>query len=146
MDLVIRKLWGALFGAVPRESMEAAQWINIHTPAGSVVAVQRQGGALGYWLRRRVIAADRRHALLFGATGQQYDDVVGRLTEAMNEVDPVEVSVKLGQLGADVVVSGSPPPPWARPPCFDIGYAGARLVVITRSESGCGARGTRRPR
>ena len=128
---------GALFGAAPRESVEAARWINANTPAGAVVAVQRQGGALGYWLRRRVIAVDRRHALLFGATGQQYDDTVGRLAAAVGVVDPVEASVRLGRLGADVVVSGSPPPRWARPPCFDIGYEGARLVVITRSESGC---------
>ena len=93
---------------------------------------------MGYWLRRRVVAADRRHALLFGASAKQYDEATRRLDAAYNAVDPEEASTRFRDVGADVIVVGVPTPRWARAPCFLTGYRGDAFAVLIRSKEACG--------
>ena len=124
---------GALFWSSPRELVEAARWINTQTAPNTVVALGLPPSQVGYWLRRRVVAADRRHAMLFGATSEQYDDTMAQLAVALDAADPVQASELLGRVGADVVVIDQPRPPWARPPCFEVGFEGEHYAVVTRS-------------
>ena len=130
-------LEGAIFWATPRETVAAARWINAETPVGAVVAIDPDRRDLGHWLRRRVIAADRRHALLFGAAPEEYSAAVRRLHDAYDAFDPGEAWVLLGSLGAEVVVVDLPAPAWTRPPCFTPGYRGERLAVFLRTTAPC---------
>ena len=130
-------LEGAIFWATPRETVAAARWINAETPVGAVVAIDPDRRDLGHWLRRRVIAADRRHALLFGAAPEEYSAAVRRLHDAYDAFDPGEAWALLGSLGAEVVVVDLPAPAWTRPPCFTPGYRGERLAVFLRTTAPC---------
>ena len=60
---------GAMFWGTPPATVEAARWINRNAPASTVVAVHPDEfeSAFGYWLRRPILLAAERHALLFGA-------------------------------------------------------------------------------
>ena len=128
---------GALFLTSHVESVEAARWINANTSHDAVVAFSPPDRRFGYWLRRRVVAADRRHALLFGATGEQYDDVGHQLLHAYASLNARQAAERFGRLRADVIIVDTPVPRWARPPCFEPGYQGARVAVFTRSDAGC---------
>ena len=130
-------LEGALFWATPGELVTAARWINAEAPPGVVVAFDPKHRSLGYWLRRCVVAGDRRHALLFGATPEEYTDAVRRLERAHDTSDPGEAWALLRSVGADVVVIDLPLATWARPPCFAPGYRGERLAVFLRTADPC---------
>ena len=129
---------GFAFWATPADAVRAARWINERTSLSAVIAADPERHNLGYWLRRRTVIADRRHAVLFGATGEQYDDTLARLRQAYDAANPAEAARRFAGLGADVVIVDSPAPAWAEAPCFDVGYRGARVTVLTRSRAGCG--------
>lgn len=128
---------GLLFGAASRDTVEAARWINARTESDVVVAFRPANRRFGYWLRRRVVAADRRHALLFGATSQHYDDVIRRLDEAYASPSPSAAVSRFRALHADVIVVDLPLPSWASSRCFEVGYSGTRQAVLTRSDRRC---------
>lgn len=85
-----------------------------------------------------VHAADRRHALLFGANSDQYDAVTRCLDDAYASPTAPLANALFGTLGADVIVVDLPSPSWAVSPCFDTGYRGSDLAVLTRSDLQCG--------
>ena len=127
----------AIFWTTPPDTVAALRWINASTPRRSVVAYDPDGGRHGYWLRRPVVIDDRRLALLFGATGAEYDTVARRFHEAYDSDSPAEAADRFDQLGADVIVVDIPSPAWARPPCFLEGYGGPRVGVVTRNPGAC---------
>ena len=128
---------GFLFRVSSTEAVEVSRWINANTPDSSVVAFRPPDRSMGYWLRRRVVAADRRHALLFGASAKQYDEVTRQLDAAYNTLDPEEAWIRFRDVGADVIVVAVPTPRWARAPCFLAGYRGATFAVLTRAGEAC---------
>ena len=127
----------AVFRTTPPDTVAALQWINASTPRQSVVAYDPAKGRYGYWLRRPVVIADRRHALLFGATGAEYDAVDRRLRDAYDSDSPTAAARRFDRLGADVIVVDMPAPTWARRPCFVEGFVSASVGVVTRSREGC---------
>ena len=132
---------GFLFRVSSTEVVEVSRWINANTPDSSVVAFRPPDRSMGYWLRRRVVAADRRHALLFGASAKQYDEATRRLDDAYNALDAEEASTRFRDVGADVIVVEGPTPHWARAPCFLTGYRGDTFAVLTRSKEACSVDG-----
>ena len=76
-------------------------------------------------------------ALLFGATGAEYDTVARRFHDAYDSDSPAEAADRFDRLGADVIVVDIPSPAWARPPCFLEGYGGPRVGVVTRNPGAC---------
>jgi hypothetical protein len=126
---------GALFWPTPVDTVEAARWINSQTPGDAIVAAPPSRPNLGYWLWRRTLIADRRHALLFGATPDMYDDVARRLGEAYRAGEPDEAWRRFDALGADVVLVERPIPSWGRPPCFLTAYDRPTLSILLRQRS-----------
>ncbi len=127
----------AVFWTTSPETVAALRWINTNAPRHSVVAYEPQRGRHGYWLRRPVVVDDRRLALLFGASGAQYDAVRQQLDYAYEAGSPDVAADRFDRLGADVIVVDMPPPIWARPPCFDRGYEGEHMAVVTRVRPAC---------
>ncbi len=68
-------LEGALFWAAPRALVEICREANQRTAPATLVAIEPAvlDSSFGYWLDRRVVIGDRRHALLFGGTAERYD-------------------------------------------------------------------------
>lgn len=128
---------GLWFGPTSAETVRVARWINAHADPQAIVAFAPPNRRFGYWLRRRTVAADRRHALLFGATASHYDWIAERLADAYASSDPAEAHARFTSLEAGVVVVSLPLPVWARPPCFELGFRGPTLAVLTATSRGC---------
>jgi hypothetical protein len=123
---------GALFWPTSIATVRAAQWINDHAPASAIVASPPSRPNLGYWLWRRTVTSDRRLALLFGASGAEYDDTARRLQAAGEAATMGDAWRDFGALSADIVLVDGPVPAWGRPPCFHAGYERDDLTVLVR--------------
>ena len=129
-------LEGAMFWATPPANVEAARWINRNAPPATVVAVPTEelaGSQVGYWLRRPVLLADKRHALLFGASAEQFDDAQAAVQRAFSTADPAVASTEFVALGADqvmVAATSSSVGGWIDSPCFEAVFQNELWVVL----------------
>ncbi|HEX9808785.1 MAG TPA: hypothetical protein VGC25_04180 [Alphaproteobacteria bacterium] len=155
-------LEGAWFWAAPPATVEASAWINANAPAGAPVAVHPDEltSAFGYWLRRPLLLADERHALLFGAGPEEYEDARVALAGAYAAASPEQAARRFDALGAVVVLIGAggsglsteppgPRPPaairdaqplprsWLRGPCFEVVHRNELWLVARRVAGAC---------
>lgn len=106
-------LEGALFWAAPRELVEICRDANRRTAADTLVAIEPGvlESSFGYWLDRRVVIGDRRHALLFGGTAAGYDtaaQAVAASAAALRAAAPCSaVSAAASSKPRALIVSGS---------------------------------------
>jgi hypothetical protein len=154
-------LEGAWFWAAPPATVEASAWINGNAPAGAPVAVHPDEltSAFGYWLRRPLLLADERHALLFGASREEYGRARAALVEAYGSASPEQAARRFDALGAVVVLIGTaspgqPPPPgdpgppgasqaaprtrsWLDGSCFEVMHRNELWLVVQRVAGAC---------
>ncbi len=74
------------FWAAPRELSAATTAIGASSPPATEVAIEPAvlDTPFAYWLNRRLVIGERRHALLFGGTAERYD-ATARAVTAMAE-------------------------------------------------------------
>ncbi len=130
-------LEGAMFWSTPPATVEAARWINRNAPASAVVAVHPDEfePAFGYWLRRSILLADERHALLFGAAPEVYERAAVELGEAFASESPEVGASRFDGVGGGYIVVGADglANPWGRRPCFEIVHANERWGIVHRT-------------
>ncbi|MCH7826141.1 MAG: hypothetical protein IH849_15200 [Acidobacteria bacterium] len=130
-------LEGAMFWSTSPATVEAARWINRNAPASAVVAVHPDEfePAFGYWLRRPILLADERHALLFGAAPEVYERVAVELGEAFASVSPEVGAARFERVGGDYIVVAAEglANPWGRRPCFEVVHANERWGIVRRT-------------
>ena len=140
-------LEGSLFWATPSTSVEAIRWVNDNTAPGAVVAIRpaEYETNYGYWLRRPVVLAGRRLALLFGADPSHFDLTADALEAAYVETDADEAFAQFVALEADVILvrSASQDPAWATLPCFRIPHRNEDWLVVLTDATACA--GSRSP-
>ena len=141
-------LQGTLFWSTEPGLADAGVWINENTPRDDAVAVHPEdfNRYFGFWTRRPFVLADARHALLLGASEEQYAATSQRLVEAYSSVAAEEAARRFEALGADTIIirAGPAASPWAEAPCFDIGHRNADWLVVQRRGGSC-ADGAPRP-
>lgn len=128
-------LEGFLFWPTSPDLVATANWINERTPASTVVATEPDTVAKlsAYWLRRRLVVVDRRHALLFGATPEEFETAKLRLDETLSADDPEKVAEGLDELGVDaVILETASIPAWTGSPLFSVGCRSGPFVTILR--------------
>jgi hypothetical protein len=154
-------LEGAWFWSAPPATVDASAWINGNAPAGAPVAVHPDEltSAFGYWLRRPLLLADERHALLFGASREEYGRARAALVEAYGSASPEQAARRFDALGAVVVLIGTgdpgqPPPPaepgppgssqaaprprsWLDGRCFEVAHRNELWLVAERVAGAC---------
>jgi hypothetical protein len=135
-------LEGVMFWAAPAGIVEAARWANRHLPAGSVVAVHPDDfhSSFGYWLRRPLLLADERHALLFGGTEQGYERAADALRSSYSSSRAEVAAVGFDALDVTHVMVGpalSAPVFWLDSRCFEVLYRGDGWVVAGRTPATC---------
>jgi hypothetical protein len=137
-------LEGSLFWATPVAAVEVSRWVNDNTPGDAVVAIAPDDfvRGFGYWLRRPMALADERHALLFGATAEEYERVVDSVRQART-VDAAEVAAAAlaGAAATYLVIDrgGGPLPAWlaallqgGQQACFSVAHESADWIVVER--------------
>jgi hypothetical protein len=125
-------------------TVQVSRWVNENTPVGAVVAIAPDdfSRGFGYWLRRPLALADERHALLFGATPAEYEQVADSLRQART-ADPAEVAAtSLSRAGATYLLidrDNGALPGWLVPLlqdsqslCFSVAYQNAMWIVVER--------------
>ena len=135
-------LEGSLFWATPPATVEALRWINANASPGAVVAVHPDEfrGRMGYWLRRRLALADRRHALLFGAGEGDYDSAGEALRAAYASPTPEQAAERFDALDAEVALvanNDAARAPWLGPTCWEIAFDNEAWLVARRTYEGC---------
>ncbi|MBK7973344.1 MAG: hypothetical protein IPK07_08705 [Deltaproteobacteria bacterium] len=105
-------LEGALFWAAPREGVEVSRAANARTAPDTLVAIEPGvlDSSFGYWLDRRVVLGDRRHALLFGATAEGYDETARAVAASATALRAGTTCVVPGEATGQpraLIVSGS---------------------------------------
>ncbi len=132
---------GAMFWSTPPATVEAARWINRNAPASAVVAVHPEEfeSAFGYWLRRPILLADERHALLFGAAPEAYERAAARLGEAFASASPEVGASRFDAVGGDYIVVSVDglANPWGRRPCFEVVHTNERWRIVRRTTDSC---------
>jgi len=140
-------LEGALFWAAPADTVQTAIWVNANTPAESVVAVHPDEfhSSLGYWLRRPLVLADERHALLFGATAEVYERTARAEQAAFAAARADLAAAGFDALGATHVMVGRSAAAragWLESSCFEVVHRGEAWLVAARRGAGCNADGS----
>ncbi len=134
-------LEGAMFWSTPPATVEAARWINRNAPASAVVAVHPNEfePAFGYWLRRPILLADERHALLFGAAPEVYERAAAELGEAFASESPEVGAARFDGVGGGYIVVGADrlANRWGRRPCFEVVHTNERWEIVRRTTGSC---------
>jgi hypothetical protein len=146
-------LEGALFWPAPRELVQTSRWIDASSSRSSLVAIEPAAldSSWGYWLRRRLVLGDRRHALLFGGDGATYDDTARRITASIASIDvstPCSATVDahepprvLVTSPRDFPVGTSAAIHWldgeSAPSCFRLRHGDSRFDVWLNSTADC---------
>lgn len=140
---------GAVFWATAPSNVTAFEWVNANTPPRARVAVAdaEMRHTAGYWLRRPLVLGQRRLALLFGASPEQYAAVENGLEAAMTSGSSNAAARLLREIGADVLMLSPATPAaqreqtlnWAQPPCFVVAETGGDWLIVVPAEPRCGA-------
>lgn len=105
-------LEGALFWAAPRELVAICREANQRTAPATLVAIEPAvlDSSFGYWLDRRVVIGDRRHALLFGGTAEGYDTTaraIAASADALRAGAPCDAAATESSKPRALIVSGA---------------------------------------
>jgi hypothetical protein len=133
-------LEGASFRATPQDAVRTIEELHTATPAESIVAIPE--GALpgqAYFLRRRLLAYDSRHARLFGAADGAYEATMTSFRAALAAGTAGDAARRLRALEVDVLLSPrlTLPPRWLQSPCLPLVAASGDWVAL-RVEPSCG--------
>ncbi len=135
----------AVFWAAPVGQVDGMRWINANLPRGTLVAVAPADydRFFGYWLRRPLLLADERHALLLGASPQEFSRTAADASAAYASASAREAAARFEELGVGAIfVSRNSPgaagiPAWTRSDCFEIGSDSETWVVLRPVAGSC---------
>lgn len=116
-------LEGIAFRATPADAVATIEQLHAATPPDTVVAIPE--GVLGgraFFLRRRLLAYDERHARLFGAPEGAYEATMSALDAAMAMASAQDGARRLQALQVDVLLSPRDAllPTWKGSPCLPL--------------------------
>jgi len=116
-------LEGVAFRATPGDAVATIEQLHAVTPAATVVAIPE--GVLGgraFFLRRRLLAYDERHARLFGAPEGAYRATMSAFDAAMATASAQNAARKLQALQVDVLLSprDALPATWEANSCLPV--------------------------
>ncbi|MGD8328966.1 MAG: hypothetical protein PVJ49_05980 [Acidobacteriota bacterium] len=143
--LVGMLLEGRLFWATLVSTVEATRWVDDNAPRDAVVAIPQEDfvSGIGYFLRRPLALADERHALLFGANGEQYARVAAELRRARATADPAVAAAALRAAGGTLLLlaRADGEPVWLRSSCFTTPFENdGWIVAVPIDGGGCAGR------
>ena len=133
-------LEGSLFWATDRDTLAAIRWVNDNTEPDALVAVHPDDFAsvFGYWLRRPLVIADERHALLFGAGEGDFADVGDGLRRAYDSDLPDQAAGRFEEIGAETILfrfelgARGLNPRWASGRCLENPFSNGGWLVVRR--------------
>ena len=133
-------LEGAIFWGSSPDKIAALQWINRNTEPDDLVAIEPEhyGVEVGIWLRRPLSFANRRLAMLFGASDAEVKRAEEQVAAGYGATDAALAARAFDELEAVAILVPSPPMrPWALPPCFERAFANAEWMVVRRTGASC---------
>ena len=135
----------AMFWAAPAGQVEGMRWINANLPRGTLVAVAPVDyeRSFGYWLRRPMLMADERHALLLGASPEEFDRAAANTSAAFGAASAAEAAALFEELEVGAIFlprtafGAAGVPSWAHGGCFEVGSDSETWILLRLVPGGC---------
>jgi len=134
-------LEGVSFRGTPADAIATIEQLHAATPPDAIVAIPE--GALSgqaFFLRRRLLSYDERHARIFGAPEGAYEATMTAFADAIASPLPPNAARRLRALDVDVLLSPRDQllPTWLDSPCLPVVAASGDWVAL-RVAPDCGS-------
>ncbi len=133
-------LEGVAFRGTSVDAVATIEQLHERTAPEAVVAIPEDTlSGRAYFLRRRLLAYDERHARMFGASAGEYEATMAAFRTALAATVPEAAARRLQELQIDVVLSPSDrlPATWQDSPCLAV-IARSGSWVAVQITPGCG--------
>ncbi len=126
-------LEGLSFRGTPADAVATIEQLHAATPPDAVVAIPEDVlSGRAFFLRRRLLAYDARHASIFGAPEGAYEATMSAFGAAIASPAPEEAALRLQSLRADVLLSPRDAllPTWKDSPCLPVVAEAGNWVAL----------------